>query len=171
MAETTKKPLAMRENPELFKDYLKAVKRAGYLSCTICLCDDIIELYAFRADRKGIDFVQTFKAYDSENLKKINALLDQRADLLKEQWLWSYQQLNNSASAGERWTLDLSQRDYAILIDGSSLSQAKHYHMEWGYEDLENTARYIANCVNPDEESVERLQGQIIASAQKSCDI
>ena len=159
MAET-KKILVMRENPELFKKYLDAVDRNKYLMCTICLCDDVIELYVFKTDRTGIDFVQTFEEYDSETLQEINTILDRQAAKLKEQWARHYKQLSNSAGGGEGWALDLSQSDYAVLIVGVSLLHAKYYRLKWSFEGLQDTARFIADAANPSSEALEEMQRQ-----------
>lgn len=86
----------IKNQPELFKKFKKALGRGRWLSASVILCADCIEVFLLPPDRSSTEMTEytCFIGYNEESLAAINALLDERAQALKDRWEPHFAALN-----------------------------------------------------------------------------
>lgn len=149
----TKKQEVMKNNSDLFKGFHDAVNRGKHLRMPVFLCDNSVELYTFEDESslgRQIDNVVRYQDYSQENLDNLNAMMDARADVLRERWLSQYKKLD--ASAANCFAFDFTLKDYAKLFVYVGETVQRIYELDWCYGDLLNAAEYLSQHLNPDLE-------------------
>jgi hypothetical protein len=137
----------IKNQPELFKSFKEALGRGKWLSASVILCADCIEVFLLPPDQSSTDMTEytCFIGYTEESLTSINALLDGRAQALKNRWAPHFRVLNESADCN--WSIDISKQDYAVLAVGN-LEDLHRYRLTWSYDGLLEAADYLSRRSN-----------------------
>lgn len=137
----------IKNQPELFKKFKKALGRGDWLSASVILCADCIDVFLLPPDRSSNEMTKyaCFKGYNEESLAAINELLDTRAQTLKEQWAPHFQVLNESEDVN--WSIDTSKQDYAVLEVGN-VENLHRYRLTWSYDGLLEATEYLSRRSN-----------------------
>lgn len=101
--------------------------------------------------KSGIVTSASFEAYSEEVLAKVNTILDSRAEYMKSAWMDTYSELE--AHMDDGWSIDLTQKDFAVLYEGSDIRTQRAYRLPWSLSGVKNAAKYVADCLVPTLES------------------
>lgn len=137
----------IKNQPDLFKKFKKALERGRWLSVSVILCKDCIEAFTLPLDHHKPEPTEyaRFSGYTKEALAGLNTLLDARAKTMKGQWAPHFQALNSSEDDG--WSIDISKQDYAVLEVGK-VEDLHRYRLAWSYDGLSEAADYLSRRSN-----------------------
>lgn len=143
----------IKQQPDLFKKFKKALGRGDWLAARIILGTSNIEVFLLPPDCSSTEMTEytCFTGYTEETLAAVNELLDGRAQALKDQWRPHFEILNKSVDLGESadcgWAIDVSKQDYAVLEVGS-VENLHRYRLAWSYDGLMAAADYLSKRSN-----------------------